>query len=204
MYDTTDSTVRLLGIVLAAVVVATAAIPAPVVADDGDDCEDALIESLCELGLDYSALAAGAAQAGSDFVAGLTSDTTAEQAASDWQSTVNSNNETIESWVNGRGNASTSADVVAIQFQIDDTSETVYAVATVNNSTYENGHITMETDRSVDHNCTLEGNAARNAASETETFVDEYAKPDKNLTDAYKSRLVGRYGGNVDCTLGGL
>lgn len=185
-------------LVLAAVTVATPA------SAQSDECADAVLESVCEANAAFWAYAGGLSDRAADVATGIVSDTGAETAADDFQSTFNSHNETIEAWVNDRTNASTDRDVVALTFRESGSGTTVYLVATVNNSSYQDSHVVDSTDRSVDESCTLEAAAARNADSETQRFHDEFAEPDTDLTDAYVRQMAGRYGGKVDCTIGGI
>ena len=125
---------------------------------------------------------------------------TASEAADDVTETFNANNRTIESYVNAHATASTSADVLELTFDIGDEQATRYLVADVNGPDYEHARIVTETTRSPDESCTLDQQAADNAAAELETFIDEYADPDKNVSAGYESDLTSQYAGEVHCS----
>lgn len=56
-------------------------------------------------------------------------------------------------------------------------------------------------DRTVDHWVHLKRLAADRSPDELETFIQEFAKPNKPVTDQYEGRLKGRYGPDVDTSL---
>lgn len=121
--------------------------------------------------------------------------------AADLQRTFNQNNKTIQAFVNKRSNASTSADVLKITLtEEDEDSATLYLVADVNGSNYENATVVDSTGRTVDESCTLEDSATRNADSELETFVTTFADPAENVSTKYKSSIAAEYSGQISCS----
>jgi hypothetical protein len=128
----------------------------------------------------------------------------ATEACGDLQATFNDHNETIQSYVNARTNASADTDVLAITCvpneDDDDASEAVFLTADVTaNGTYANASIVDSTDRTADANCVLEEDAAVNAADELATFVEEFAEPGDDLSADFRTRLVSQYAGDVHC-----
>jgi hypothetical protein len=130
-------------------------------------------------------------------------ETTAPEACADLRETVSSNSAAIQPWVNNRTTANTSLDVLAIECVVEDTSETDYIVADVDNGSYVNGTMVDETSRTVDETCVLEDDAAVSASAEGETFVDEFAESGEPVSEEYMSRLTAQYGGKVSCSFTG-
>lgn len=126
---------------------------------------------------------------------------TASEACGDLQETFNDNNQTIQSYVNERTNASSDADVLKLTCAPrDEETETVYLTADVTaNDTYANASVVDSTDRTVDADCHLEEDAAVNAADELQTFVDEFAEPNEDLSADFRKRLAAQYAGDVSC-----
>jgi hypothetical protein len=130
-------------------------------------------------------------------------ETTAPEACADLRETVSSNSAAIQPWVNNRTTANTSLDVLAIECVVEDTSETDYIVADVDNGSYVNGTMVDETSRTVDETCVLEDDAAVSASAEAETFVEEFAESGEPVSEEYMSRLTAQYGGKVSCSFTG-
>jgi hypothetical protein len=130
-------------------------------------------------------------------------ETTAPEACGDLRETVSSNSAAIQPWVNNRTTANTSLDVLAIECVVEDTSETDYIVADVDNGSYVNGTMVDETDREADETCVLEDDAAVSASAEAETFVEEFAESGEPVSEEYMSRLTAQYGGKVSCSFTG-
>jgi ribosomal protein S6 len=131
-------------------------------------------------------------------------DQTASEAADSAQAEFNSHNATIQSYINARASASTDANVLELTFEIDDKTATRYVVADVNTSdgTYENASMVSSTNREVDESCSLEEQAADNAATEIETFVEEFASEGEDMSASYQGRMASQYAGEVDCSFG--
>lgn len=186
---------RSLAVVLLISLVATAAAPGVAAADESsvfDRVTDAV-------GTFYEALF-GAVRGEIARKFGEPADRDAAQAADDLQAEYNASSDTLEAWVNARTEATTAENVLELELDIDDGETTIYLVADVNDSDYENSSIVDSTDREVDERCELEDAAARNAADELETFVDEFAEDDEDVSTAFLSRLERQYRGLVDCS----
>jgi hypothetical protein len=130
-------------------------------------------------------------------------ETTAPEACADLRETVSTNSAAIQPWVNNRTTANTSLDVLAIECVVEDTSETDYIIADVDNGSYVNGTMVDATGREVDETCVLEDDAAVRASAEAETFVEEFAEPDEPVSEEFMSRLTAQYGGKVSCSFMG-
>lgn len=123
----------------------------------------------------------------------------AEQDRADLQQTFNANSETLTNYTSTYfGGTATEWDVIAIHHVRGEGNATHYIVADGENSTFSNASMVNTTDRTVDHEVTLEGAASDNAGAELETFVEEFAEPDKPVTASYTSRLATQYSGYVD------
>lgn len=194
---------RITTILLAALIVASA-LPAPAMAGHDDESETILNSVVTNDGgrLDaVTGMVAGYYQRAQAFFAARGDDETPAQHADNLQAAFNQNSGTIQSYVNKRANASTGANVLKLTFtENDEGSSTVYIVADVNGSDYENATAVDSTSRTVDEECTLEGAAARNADDELDRFVTEFAEPDKDTTARYKSELVTEYAGKISCS----
>lgn len=125
----------------------------------------------------------------------------ADDYATDLAETYNSNNDTLETWVNARfsGNAS-DWNVVKVTLKQEDATATRYLVADVDNTTgnFTDSKMVNSTTRTTDAELTLEANAASNAADELQTFVHDYAAKDKTPGRTYLSRMAQQYAGNVE------
>lgn len=123
-------------------------------------------------------------------------------ASAQWfQTAFNSRKQSFVAYANTRTSATKALDVVAIRFQQDGESESVYIVATVADSQYETAHIVDSTQRPIDESVTVRGYAAANAANELAAFHDHYVITDKEPGTAYVTCLAVKYGGSVDSTL---
>lgn len=130
----------------------------------------------------------------------------ASEHADAFQAEFNDNNETLFAYANERLNASTSYDVLRLEFH--DRSgggETRYLVATVNTTTatYESAEIVANTSRPVDHTVSADWYVSRHAAGELEQFVAEYADPGEDLGAAYRANMLRKYGRGINGTLWG-
>lgn len=127
-------------------------------------------------------------------------DTTASDAADDAQAAFNERRAAFTEYANARTDASTDADVLELEFALNDETDTRYVVADVNGSDYENVSMTESTDQTVDETCRLEDGAARNAAAEIEQFDETFVSEDRDVTRSYLLSLGTEYAGNVDCS----
>lgn len=124
---------------------------------------------------------------------------TAEQDRAALQQTFNANSETLANYTSSYfGGDAAEWDVIAIHHVRGEGNATHYLVADATNSTFSNASMVNTTDRTVDHEVTLEGYASDNAAAELETFIEEYAANDTRVTTAYTARLATEYSGYVD------
>jgi type II secretory pathway pseudopilin PulG len=189
-YETKSLAIALLISVAATATAPTvAAADASSVFDDATDAVGSLVDALI-----------GAARG---EYARLTDDPAnrdADAAAADLQSEYNANSDELEDWINSRADATTDADALEIELTVGGDSTTVFLVADVNGSDYENSSIVDSTDRDVDEDCELEGAAARNAADELEGFVDETVDDDQDLSKRELARISRQYRGLVDCS----
>lgn len=194
---------RITTILLAALVVASA-VPAPAVASHEDETESLLNDVVSSDGDRLDAMmgmAAGMYQRTQHFFAARGDDESPSQHADNLKSTFNSNSASIQTYVNDRTDASTGSDVLKLTLtEGDEGSATVYLVADVNGSNYENSSIVDSTARTVDEECTLEGAAARNADDELETFVSTFVETGDDASKRYKSELAAEYAGQISCS----
>ena len=124
---------------------------------------------------------------------------TAEADRADLQQTFNANSESIENYTNARFGGNASAwNVIEITHIRDDGNATQYLVADVTNGTFHNATMVNTTERTVDHEVTLEGYASDAAHEELDTFVSAFVTEDKDVTIAYTTRLATEYSGYVD------
>lgn len=114
----------------------------------------------------------------------------------------NNNSDSFESYVNARGDATTSDDVLELTIKNEaGDSATLFFVADVSNSSFENSSIVESTSRNVDHQCTLSGSAAANAEEELRAFHSEFVEPDDDVTRSYLIKKRVEYSGNtVSCS----
>lgn len=127
------------------------------------------------------------------------SDSTAEKRADEFQTYYNDHNASFEDYTNSRTTASTSHDVVALNFTMNDETATRYLVTDVNSSTndYENSTVVSSTNRTVDQWVTLEGVAADSTPDEAQRFHENYVAEDRDIDGALVSRLGAKYKGHV-------
>ncbi|MFW5956756.1 MAG: hypothetical protein ACOCQY_05070 [Halorhabdus sp.] len=123
----------------------------------------------------------------------------ATQNANDFAAEFDDQNSTLEEYANDNfdGNAS-EYDVIALEFQVGEETETRYIVADANNSTFSNSTVVNSTDRTADWTLTLEEYAAANADEELEYFADEYAAENRSIDKPLLTRMGKRYGTHVD------
>lgn len=158
------------------------------------DCFRAANSGILSIGARVQYKAAGASP--------LTDDEPQVQSYADaLQETYNTNNQTLETYVNDRfdGNAS-EHNVITLEFKAGGDTATRHLVADADNSTFSNSSVVNTTDRAVDHTVTFHDFAASDAGDELQRFVDEYASEDKDIDAPLVNRLANRYGGDVDAS----
>lgn len=147
-----------------------------------------------------------------NFVMGLTSWVARQKAAlgddpgnatryaNEFQSEFNTQNATIEAYASARLNASAAHDVYRLNFtDREGNVVTRYLVSDVRNGSWQNVRVVTPTrfqqlNRSVDHWVAFDWYQSRNAASELDQFVDEYARPNRDLTKGYRASMLAKYG----------
>lgn len=215
---------QLLAVVLAGAAILTgvtfAAAPATA-AGDGDsvlsgvfsDDSDNEDESL--LGAGYDASMAGlsggwdrAKYAASQYVPAFVSDTfpslspdekTAAGQADALETYYESNNETLETYVNERENF-TDDHTVVVTLHLNGETATRYLLANASNGNVSTT-VVSTTDRTPDENLKLCGFAAASAHEELQHFTEEYARPNEDVDTSYLARLKGRYSDDVQTSL---
>lgn len=134
---------------------------------------------------------------------------TAASCAEDIQTELNSNNQTYETYVNNRINASTDRNVVKVTCKyeadgglLDETMETesVYVVADVTNGSYSNMTVVDSTNRSVDERVVLTGLAVQQLPDDLKAFTDDYAAKGKTPGKGYERMMAAKYAGHVEGT----
>lgn len=128
-----------------------------------------------------------------------------EQSASDELAAVqtyyNGHNATFETYVTNRTN-STAEQTVEVTLVIDDAAATNYLLVNSTNSGIATQMVsTKPSNRTVTETVTVCGIGARNAREELETFHDEFAEPNKNVSTNYLGKMRAKYGESTDTTL---
>lgn len=130
----------------------------------------------------------------------------ASEHAAAFQNEFNANNDTIVAYANERLNATTTIDVIKIEFQ-DKTggNATVYLVSSVDtgNESFTSARIVNSTDRPVDHSVTADWYVSRHATAELDSFISEYAEPGEDIGTAYRLNMLRKYGSGINGTLWG-
>jgi len=120
---------------------------------------------------------------------------TATESADNAQAALNNRSGAFEDYINSRSTATTGYDVLKMTFKTDSETATRYLTADVSNGNYSSLSMDDSTSRTVDEECTLSGQAARNAGDEIRTFDEEFVKPDADVIRAYLAERAGKYGG---------
>jgi hypothetical protein len=115
------------------------------------------------------------------------------------QDVWNSNDETLASWASSRSSW-TSNRTVEVTLFVDDSKATRFVLANASNGSVST-RMVASTNRTTTDDVALCGDAATNAPSELEAFVEEYAAPDESVTSSYLAELGGRYGPDVETSL---
>lgn len=186
-----------IGIAIAAIVVlaGVATAPGPVAAE-----ESGILADLTDSVGSFVDGLLGAARGEFNRFMDEPADRDAAEAANDLQAEYNASSSAIESWVNERTTASADEDVLEIELDIGDGTGTLYLVADVAGSSYENSSLVDSTTRTVDETCELDDAAARNAPDELETFIEEFVDEDQDVSTGFLARLDRQYRGLVDCS----
>ncbi len=112
----------------------------------------------------------------------------------------NRHNETIEAYANERVEADSDHDVFAVYFHDrEGNNVTRYVVANASNGNWSNTRVLTpaefdETNRTQDQYVSLDWYQSRAAADELDTFVEEYAESNENLSKSYRAKLLAKYG----------
>ena len=190
----------LVAALLVAALVAGAAVPvgASHEADDQTDLGDTFDSEEEASTLDSLAAAAQGvgARAAYRVSTAVGDDPTAEESASEAVEAFNTHNDTFVEYANARNISE--GEVAAVEFRQNGETETVYIVANRSNGSYQSAEAVAETNRTVDHEITLEGIAAAKADEEIEIFAEQYAEPGKDPGKDYLARMASTYGGHVD------
>jgi len=199
--DTRRQTV--LSIVFAALLVSSV-VASPALADESGGEEsffDGLVDSETAVGLGQQAasVVAEATSWAARTKAKVFNDNAgnATKYASEFTDSFNEQNETIQSYANARLDATADYDVFAVHFH--DRSEgnvTRYVVADVSNGNYSNTRAVSELpmNRGVDHHVSLDWYQSKHASDELESFVDDYAAKEKDVSAGYRAKMLAKYG----------
>lgn len=200
--------------VILAVCLATSALAGVVVAQDdtedmtyieqlqtpGDQGDEGFLPSLSDL----APMASEYLTAGNRFWESRVGDADSETAtmyATNFQQTFNDHNETLVDYANHRMDASTSYDVIRLEFHdLDGTEATRYLVADVTNSTYESARIVNSTSRRVDGTVSADWYVSRHATPELEAFITDYAAPGQNVSLSWWAATAAQYGSGWNTT----
>lgn len=191
-------TTRRIAAVLLAVLLIAAAVPAPAAAQSDD-------ASLFDTTVDAAKQVLSNPSAALDGIQarlfGDEPDVTAAEAEKQVRTYFNNRSAEFQQYaVDHRLTGAESRDVVRIVYKIDGESASHIAQATVKDGEYQNPEIVASTSRTVDVECTLEENAARNAPDELATIYEDYVQPGKTNTSDLETRLATQYAGSVSCT----
>ena len=127
----------------------------------------------------------------------------------DIQSTFNESNATIGAYASERLPADTGHDVARIYVHDEDGgNETLYLVSDVENESWTNARLVDQAsfedlNRSVDFWVSMDWFVSKHAADELETFVDDYADENRNLSRSYQLRKISKYGSGIKSDLWG-
>jgi hypothetical protein len=198
--------------ILTAVLVVSSMAAAPALAQsnsDGESYFDPIVTETGEPGW-LSSLVMDATSEVSRLYTSVTTDSgNASRYAATTAETFNANNSTLASYASDRLNADTSHDVFAVHFHDrEGNNATRYVVSTVENESYSDARMLTpsefsETDRSVDYEVSLDWYASKNANSELDHFIMNYAEPNKNVSGTYRARMLAKYGGGITSGLWG-
>lgn len=123
-----------------------------------------------------------------------------ENATTNRDAAVDAFNQHNESFVDYANNRSIhQGEVVQVDCTVEGETATAFIVADYNNSTsqYDSATAVTSTDRAVDHEVVLEESACDNAAAEIETFHDDFASENRDITRKYAAEMASKYRGDV-------
>lgn len=138
-------------------------------------------------------------------VADLTSEPgDATEYADAFQETFNTNAETLREYANDRLNASDTVAVIRFADRQGIRSKR-YLVASADESTgdLEEARVVdserfEELDRSVNQRVAIDWYLSRNAATELKTFIEKFAAPNKDPSQAYLTKTAAKYGDSIE------
>lgn len=208
------NTPRYVAVILAAALIITASpMTLTVSADDNDTGEDSVIDTLFtdededgDTGLFTTERAVGFARGVVDRYSPLSDDSDSAEAdeyAADLKSSFNQNNGQLSRYANERTTATEDFDVIRLKVTDEsENTEWLFLAANVTGGNYTNATMMNQTEfekseRQYDATYRLSPFASRNAAAELDSFVTEFAEPNKSVTDAYGARMFGKYRGEI-------
>jgi hypothetical protein len=120
--------------------------------------------------------------------------------AADFEAAFNEHNGSLEAFANERLTADTNHDVFVLHFHDrSDGNVSRYVVSDVENGSWTNARVLNQsefeaTNRTADQWISLDWYQSRAAGDELETFVDEHAEPNEDLTTGDRAALLAKYG----------
>lgn len=108
-------------------------------------------------------------------------------------------NGTLEAYVNSRENFSQNH-TVQVTIHLNDETATRYLLANESGGNVTT-RVVKSTDRTPNESLEICGFAAASAYEELKHFTQNYAEPNKDVDTAYKARMKGRYGDDVETSL---
>jgi hypothetical protein len=131
--------------------------------------------------------------------------------ASDFQTTFNENNQTLIDYANQRATVPDDTDLVRFQFtDRDGGTETVYLDAEIDsNGNFTSAEVISSevfdergySDSDVDGYVELDWYGSERIDEELQSFVNDYAEPNQNMSTTEQIRLLSQYGGAYDTDL---
>lgn len=112
----------------------------------------------------------------------------------------NEHNQTLMTWSNDRGTFSENR-TIEMTWHLNGETATRYVLVNVSDGNVTRAHMVESTSRSVTDSTDLCRFAAEQSQEELQTFVTDYAEPNKDVDTAYLARLKGKYGDDVSTTL---
>jgi len=134
------------------------------------------------------------------YAAYLGDEANASTYAEEFTATFNEHNESLEAFASERLTADTNHDVFAVHFHDrEEGNVTRYVVSDVENGSWTNARVLTPaefdaTNRTADQWVSLDWYQSRAAGDELETFVDEHAEPNEDLSPGDKAVYLAKYG----------
>jgi len=159
-----------------------------------DDDDQGLLE---EAGIWVAGATSGASRT---YAAYLGEEANASTYAADFSTAFNEHNASLEAFASERLTADTNHDVFAVHFHDrEDGNVTRYVVSDVENGSWTNARVLTPaefdaTNRTADQWVSLDWYQSRAAGDELETFVEEHAEPNKDLSPGDKASYLAKYG----------